>query len=95
MSDTLTNRLRGIYEVGPNGEFGKRSFADFVPAISLEAASRIEELESLITITSKVNGEKIKDIATEFFRHWYNYPGTNTDQGFDSWWEINEERFGA
>lgn len=41
----LVDRLRGIYSVGPNAEFGTRSFSDFVPPISLEAANRIEELE--------------------------------------------------
>lgn len=44
MSDTLVNRLRGQYACGVNNEFGTRSFADFIPAISLEAADRIEEL---------------------------------------------------
>jgi hypothetical protein len=44
--DTLVNRLRGIYTVGPNAEFGVRSFADFVPPISLEAAIEIEQLET-------------------------------------------------
>lgn len=38
--------------------------------------------------------ESIRDIATEFFRTWYNAPGTNTDQGFDSWWKLNRARFG-
>lgn len=43
--NTLTDRLRGIYSVGINGEFGTRSFVEFIPPISLEAADRIEELE--------------------------------------------------
>ena len=41
----LTDRLRGIYEVGSDGEFGTRSFADFIPPISIEAADRIDALE--------------------------------------------------
>jgi hypothetical protein len=41
----LVNRLRGQYQVGPNGVYGTRSFADFIPPISLEAADKIEELE--------------------------------------------------
>jgi len=49
--DKLVNRLRGIYEVGHNAEFGTRSFADFVPPISLEAADRIEELEKALIET--------------------------------------------
>lgn len=36
----------------------------------------------------------IRDIATEFFRDWYNAPGSNTDQGFDAWWKTNRARFG-
>lgn len=44
-SDTLVDRLRGKYKIGPDGEFGTRNFGDFVAPISLEAATRIEELE--------------------------------------------------
>jgi hypothetical protein len=48
MVDRLVNRLRGQYGIGPGKEFGTRSFADFVPPISLEAANRIEELEAML-----------------------------------------------
>lgn len=46
--DKLVDRLRGQYSSGPNNEFGTRSFSDFIPPISLEAASRIETLEELL-----------------------------------------------
>lgn len=54
------------------------------------------------SVAEKFGGEKIphpmesriKDVATEFFYHWYNAPGNNTQQGFDDWWEINKQRFG-
>ena len=46
--NALVNRLRGQYEVGPDNEFGTRSFADFIPPISIEAADRIEVLSSII-----------------------------------------------
>jgi hypothetical protein len=51
MTDTLTNRLRGIYEVGPqspNGlpEFGIRQFES--PLIQKEAAEEIERLSAII-----------------------------------------------
>ena len=46
MSDTLTARLRGQYKIGPDGVYGTRDFSDFIPPISLEAADRIEQLES-------------------------------------------------
>lgn len=48
MSDKLIDRLRGQYQVGPNNEFGTRSFADIVPPIALEAANRIEALEAML-----------------------------------------------
>ncbi len=48
MANKLTNRLRGQYEVGEKNEFGSRSFADFIPPISLEAADRIEALEQML-----------------------------------------------
>lgn len=28
-----------------------------------------------------------KRIAVSFFYYWHNQPGTNTDQGFDEWWD--------
>jgi hypothetical protein len=46
--DKLTDRLRGIYSVGPKAVYGTRSFADFIPPISLEAANRIDELEAML-----------------------------------------------
>lgn len=38
--------------------------------------------------------DRIKDIATEFYYHWHNSGGTNTADGFDSWWKLNKARFG-
>ena len=48
MTDKLTDRLRGQYQVGLDGVYVTRSFADFIPPISLEAANRIESLESAL-----------------------------------------------
>jgi hypothetical protein len=48
MTDTLVDRLRGQYKVGPDNVYGTRSFADFIPPISLEAAARIEVLEAAV-----------------------------------------------
>lgn len=47
---TLVQRLRGIYSVGDAGEFENRDFSKtgFIPAISFEAAKRIEQLEASI-----------------------------------------------
>ena len=62
MSD-LVNRLRGQYSVGPDGVYGTRSFADFIPPISLEAASRIEALESQLRFL--VDNDSINDRSIE------------------------------
>jgi hypothetical protein len=48
MSNNLVDRLKGLYMVGPDGAYGTRSFADFIPPISLEAARRIEVLEAAL-----------------------------------------------
>ena len=46
MSYDLKSRLRGLYRVGQNGEFGVRDFYNGnPPAINIEAAEKIEELE--------------------------------------------------
>lgn len=33
------------------------------------------------------SGEEVKKLATDFFYHWYNSPGNNTEEGFDKWFE--------
>ena len=38
-------------------------------------------------INRSMDKDTAKKMATDFFRWWYNQPGTNTDQGFDEWWE--------
>ena len=48
MSDTLVDRLRGNYIVGPADEFRCRDFSKFVPEIQFEAADRIAELEAQV-----------------------------------------------
>jgi hypothetical protein len=40
--------LRGIYEVGPDAEFGVRAFPGFVSPIQLEAADEIERLKAVL-----------------------------------------------
>ena len=44
MSD-LIKRLRGKYSVGPDGVYEDRDFGSFTPAITNEAADRIEQLK--------------------------------------------------
>lgn len=36
-----------------------------------------------------------KQIALDFFFHWYNAKGNNTVQGFDDWWKANAEKYKA
>ncbi len=31
--------------------------------------------------------EEVKKIALDFFYHWWNSKGTNTEQGFEKWFE--------
>ena len=57
------------------------------------AANRVQEGEEAIARLEGME-ETIRDIATEFFRAWYNAPGSNTDQGFEDWWKLNKARFG-
>ena len=40
----LTDRLRGKYKIGPEGEYGTRDFSAHIPAISIEAADHIDTL---------------------------------------------------
>ena len=61
--DKLTNRLRGQYSVGPENIYGTRSFADFIPPISLEAANRIEELEAMLRFL--VDNDSINDSSID------------------------------
>ncbi len=35
--------------------------------------------------------DSAKKMATDFFYWWYNQPGTNTQDGFDTWWKQNME----
>lgn len=59
----------------------------------------ISLIESTITqIKSNPSGnigipskEDYKKVATSFFYWWWNQGGTNTEQGFDKWWELREK----
>ena len=66
----LTDRLRGNYEIGENAEFGHRSFADFIPPISIEAADRIETLEAILSEASAyLNTNKLTSIGAGSILH--------------------------
>jgi len=34
-----------------------------------------------------------KDIATQFYYHWHNASGPNTEQGFEDWWDLHWHEF--
>lgn len=38
-------------------------------------------------VLESVSKEDLKEICTSFFYWWYNQPGSNTEQGFDQWYE--------
>lgn len=42
-------------------------------------------------IEKSYNESDVKKIAINFFYHWYNTPGTNTEEGFDDWFEQFKE----
>jgi len=48
---TIVDRLRGIYE--GNAVVGPRDFSEFIPAIAIEAARRIDELEYVLQAYAK------------------------------------------
>ena len=64
MSDTLINRLRGIYDAS-NGEFEARDFSAFIPPISFEAATALESLEA----ENKELTAKVDELESENKRH--------------------------
>ena len=41
-------------------------------------------------ILRTMNKEVAKKMATDFYYWWHNQEGTNTQQGFDDWWEANQ-----
>lgn len=48
MASDLVNRLRGPCAIGIYSEFGTRDFSNFIPPISLEAATEIERLNARV-----------------------------------------------
>jgi hypothetical protein len=36
---------------------------------------------------NKYSEEEVRKISLDFFYHWWNSKGTNTEQGFDKWFE--------
>lgn len=32
-------------------------------------------------------------IAIDFFQHWFNAPGKDTQEGFNQWWDTNKTNY--
>jgi len=56
--------------------------------------ARIKELETELKDFKAGLPEFSRDVATEFYYWWHNQEGSNTQQGFQDWLEINKTRFG-
>ena len=59
--------------------------------------AKADALEELITAAPQppeavYHKEELKRLCTDFFYWWYNQPGSNTQQGFDEWWEKTQEQ---
>jgi hypothetical protein len=56
---------------------------DIVRESSTKAIKMIEDLE----VALRYGEEEVRKISLDFFYHWWNAKGTNTEQGFDDWFE--------
>ena len=89
----LVNRLRGQYAVGPDGVYGTRDFADFIPPISLEAADRITELEAqLASSQSKSQWVSVEDRLPEDAKPVIIHGGCGHYSHSNGKWYTNMER---
>ena len=65
-----------------------------VDAVDTTAYAIEEDIRQAITNPDQfATADKLihKQIACEFFRWWHNQLGSNTEQGFDDWWEKRRE----
>jgi len=70
----------------------KRYEIDVETYPTTEHVSMMRNLEGVLAARdAEVIEREAKPIATEFFRWWYNQPGSNTDQGFDEWWQLRQQ----
>ncbi len=46
-----------------------------------------EELNFQLQQERSYSEEEVRKITLDFFYHWWNSKGTNTEQGFDKWFE--------
>jgi len=74
--------LKGSYKYGPD-ELIKNAFIS--GANSPEAKEHWQQGTIPVAF--------LKTISTEFFYWWYNSPGENTQDAFDTWWTLNKEKY--
>jgi hypothetical protein len=86
-ADEIVELLRAI------GAGNTDALADTVDRVADELTEALNEtpVQSLAAHDAEVIEREAKPIATEFFRWWYNQPGSNTDQGFDEWWQLRHQ----
>lgn len=57
---------------------------------------KVEEIWDLRNVEKATPQECLeqysKNIAVEFYYWWHNQPGSNTKQGFDDWWKLQERK---
>ena len=41
----------------------------------------------------QIDKKTAKKLCTSFFYYWWNEPGTNTEEGFETWWKIREKAY--
>ena len=63
--------------------------SDYYQGVLSLLEDKVSDLEAKLA----ERDEFARAVATEFYYHWHNSPGTNTQQGFQDWWELNRVRF--
>ena len=53
----------------------------------INQAKEMEKQQIIDACGSMYSEDEVKKIALDFFYHWWNSKGTNTEQGFDKWFE--------
>lgn len=58
------------------------------PTSKLVSTEQLQEELNLQLQQERMYSEKeVRKITLDFFYHWWNSKGTNTEQGFDEWFE--------
>jgi len=68
-------------------EFGHEGHGDFMPYI-INAMQEYAEHQSNLPSDK----ETVKKLCTTFYYWWHNQKGTNTEEGFETWWKDNGKK---